>query len=122
MPADEFTTVARQLEEAFNRRDAAFYDANPGLVSHKAAYQQLWAAFPDIRATAGTTIVADGWVAQVVSISGTMQNAFMGMPSTGKHATYEVVAMFRVAGGKIVDYHAQADVVSMLQQLGLMPA
>jgi predicted ester cyclase len=119
MATDEFTTVALQLEDAFNRHDAAFYDAHPGLVSSKAFYQQLWAAFPDLRATAQTTIVADGWVAQVLSASGTMQGAFMGMAPTGKRGTYEVITMFRMADGKIVEYHAQADVMSMMQQLGL---
>ena len=121
MPSDETTAVERQLEDAFNRHDAAFYDAHPGLTPTKAFYQQLWAAFPDMRATPETTITADGWVAQRLSVSGTMEGTFMGMAPTGKHATYEVIAMFRVAGGRIVEYHAQADVMGMMQQLGISP-
>jgi predicted ester cyclase len=121
MPTDETTTVERQLEDAFNRRDAAFYDAHPGLTPTKAFYQELWVAFPDMRATPETTITADGWVAQRLSVSGTMEGTFMGMAPTGKRVTYEVIAMFRVADGRIVEYHAQADVMSMMQQLGISP-
>jgi predicted ester cyclase len=121
MPADETTAVERQLEDAFNRHDAAFYDAHPGLTTAKAFYQQLWAAFPDMRATPETTIAAGGWVAQRLSVSGTMEGTFMDMAPTGKRVTYEVIAMFRVADGRIVEYHAQADVMGMMQQLGLGP-
>jgi predicted ester cyclase len=119
MLTDEVTAIARQLEDAFNRHDAAFYDAHPGLTPSIAFYQQLWATFPDMRALPETTIVDAAWIAQRLSVSGTMQGAFMGMAPTGKRGTYEVITMFRVADGKIVEYHAQADVPSMMQQLGL---
>ena len=122
MSAEANTTVARQLEDAFNRHDAAFYDAHPGLTPARAFYQQLWSAFPDMRATPEVTVADGGWIAQRLSVSGTMQGAFMGMEPTGKRATYEVITMFRVADGTIVEYHAQADVMGMLQQLGLAPA
>jgi predicted ester cyclase len=122
MPADEITAVARQLEDAFNRHDATFYDAHPGLTPAKAFYQQLWAAFPDLRATPETTVAEAGWIAQRLSVSGTMQGAFMGMAPTGERATYEVITMFRVADSRIVEYHAQADVMGMMQQLGIGPS
>jgi predicted ester cyclase len=122
MAAEEPTAVARQLEEAFNRHDAGFYDTHPGLTPAKAFYEQLWAAFPDMRATPETTIADGGWIAQRLVVSGTMRGDFMGMPATGKHATYEVITMFRVEDGTIVKYYAQADVMGMMQQLGLGPA
>lgn len=75
-----------------------------------------------MRGTPETTIAADDWVVQRATISGTMEGAFMGMAPTGKRATYEVITMFRVADGKIVEYHGQADVMGMMQQLGLAPA
>jgi predicted ester cyclase len=121
MSAAENTAIARQFEDAFNRHDATVFDAHPGLAAYKAAYQQLWAAFPDMDGRVETTVAADAWVAQRVTVSGTMQGAFMGMAATGKRASYEVLAMLRIEGGKIVEFHAQADVMGMMQQLGLAP-
>jgi predicted ester cyclase len=121
MASDGDSAVADALERAFNEHDASFYDAHSGLAPSKDFYRQLWAAFPDVKATPETTLVADGWVAQRLLVRGTMQGAFMGMPPTGKHATWEVISMIRVVDGKIVEYHAQADVMGMMQQLGLAP-
>jgi predicted ester cyclase len=121
MSVAENTAIARQFEDAFNRHDATVFDAHPGLGSQKAFFQQLWAAFPDMDGRTETTVAADDWVAQRVTVSGTMQGTFMGMPATGKRATWEVLAMFRIEGGKIVEFHAQADNMGMMQQLGLAP-
>jgi predicted ester cyclase len=114
--------VVDQFVDAFNRKDATLFDAHPGLAPHKAFYQQLWAALPDLHNTVETTVAEGDWIAERHSVSGTMQGAFMGMPPTGKRATYEVIAMVRVAAGKIVEYHSQADVMGMMQQLDIGPA
>ncbi|MGI8913728.1 MAG: ester cyclase [Chloroflexota bacterium] len=46
----------------------------------------------------------------------------MGQAPTGKQATWEIIQTFRIADGKIVESHGQADVMSMMQQLGIGPA
>lgn len=122
MSGEENKAITRAFREAMNRKDATFIDAHPGLIDSKPFFQQLFAAFPDMQGTTETTVADGAWVTDRTSVSGTMQGEFMGMAPTGKHATWEVINMFRIAEGKVVEYHAQADVMNMMQQLGVSPA
>ncbi len=122
MSVEENKELALAHVDALNRKDIAFMDEHPGLTESKPFYQQLFAAFPDMHGTP-QEVVADGeWVVTRVLVGGTMQGPFMGMAPTGKHATYEVIEMHRIVDGKIVKTHGQADVMGMMQQLGLGPA
>ena len=122
MSADENRAIMQQFGEAMDRQDAAFMQAHPGLAYTTSFYQQLWAAFPDLRGAPQETISEGAWCAQRVLVSGTMRGSFLGLASTGQRATWEVIQTFRIVEGTIVECHGQADVLSMMQQLGLGPA
>jgi predicted ester cyclase len=122
MPTETSTAIVQAFGEAMNHKDASFLDAHPGLGASKPFFNQLWIAFPDVRNTVETRLTEGEWVAQRMTISATMQGAFMGMQPTGKHATWEVLNMFRVVDGKIMEYHAQSDTLGMMKQLGIGPA
>jgi len=121
MSTEDNIAIARALEEAMDRHDLSFMEAHPGLVESKPFFQQLFAAFPDMTNTVETTVATDEWVAQRIMVGGTMRGEFMGMAPTGKHATWEVINMFRIADGTIVESHGQADVMGVMQQLGIAP-
>jgi predicted ester cyclase len=121
MATETSIAIVQAFGEAMNRKDAAFLDAHPGLGGSKTFFSQLWTAFPDVRNTVEIRLAEGEWVAQRMTISATMQGAFMGMPPTGKHATWEVLNMFHVVDGKIVEYHAQSDTLGMMKQLGIGP-
>jgi predicted ester cyclase len=121
MSTDEHRTLMEQFGAAMDRKDAAFMAAHPGLTDSLALYQQLWAAFPDLQDAAQESISEGAWCAQRVLVSGTMQGAFLGLPPTGQQATWEVIQTFRIVAGTIVECHGQADVLGMLQHLGLGP-
>ena len=122
MSVEESKAVIRAFGEAMSSKDAAFLDAHPGLDGQKALLKQLWVAFPDLQRTSQGIVAEGGWAVERLLVSGTMQGTFMGMAPTGKHATWEVIGMMRVSAGKIVEYHAQADAMAMMQQLGIGPA
>jgi predicted ester cyclase len=44
----------------------------------------------------------------------------MGVEPTGKQITHGVLMMMKVKDGKIVEYWANADMPSLLEQLGLL--
>lgn len=44
------------------------------------------------------------------------------LPPTGKHVTMSGISIVRVVGGKIVEERVQADVLGMMQQLGVVPS
>ena len=46
----------------------------------------------------------------------------MGMPPTGKRVTVDVMDLCRFSGGKIVEHWGLTDNLSMMQQLGAIPA
>jgi predicted ester cyclase len=58
-----------------------------------------------------------GWI----RASGTMTGDFMGMPASGKSATWEETHMARFADGKLAEHWAVIDQLGMLTQLGFIP-
>ena len=121
MSADENRSLIAQFGAAMDGKDTTFMAAHPGLADSLALYQQLWAAFPDLQGAPQETISEGAWCAQRVLVSGTMRGAFLGLAPTGQRATWEVIQTFRIVAGTIVECHGQADVLSMMQQLGLGP-
>ena len=43
-------------------------------------------------------------------------------PPTGRQVTTRGIAIYRIAGGKIVERDGEADVLGLFQQLGLLPS
>jgi predicted ester cyclase len=55
------------------------------------------------------------------TITGTNQGELMGIPPTGKQINVQQIAINRIVNGKIAETWAIADVLGMMQQLGLAP-
>jgi predicted ester cyclase len=79
-------------------------------------------AFPDFRYTIDDEIVEGDRIVNRLTATGTQERAFLGVPATGKRATWGEIHMGRIRGGKFVDHWAQIDNLGMLQQLGVIPA
>jgi predicted ester cyclase len=79
-------------------------------------------AFPDLEITIDHAIAEGDLVALHITASGTMQGEFVGMPPSGKHATWNAVHIDRISDGKIVEHWIVQDQLGMLQQLGFIPA
>ena len=64
-------------------------------------------------------MVAGRWI-----FHGTYQGGIPGSPpaAVGKQVEYAGMDFFRVEGGKIVEYWLCADIMQMLQQVGMIPA
>lgn len=79
--------------------------------------------FPDSK-TQVEHMVAEGDMVMIYSIyTGTNKGEFMGMPATNKSVRIEQVDIIRFdASGKAVEHWAVIDQLTMLQQLGVIPA
>jgi predicted ester cyclase len=55
-------------------------------------------------------------------MSGTHQGEFMGMPPTGKRFEVEGFDMVRVRDGQFTEHWGLFDTMTMMQQLGAIPA
>jgi len=102
--------VIERFERAFAANDAATI----------AGYTQ---AFPDLEFADGPHVIVEGDTAATRwTAAGTHEGEMMGIPATGKRIRVEGMNFYRLANGRITDVWTQFDGISMLQQLGVMPA
>jgi predicted ester cyclase len=60
--------------------------------------------------------VAERWTGR-----GTHLGDLQGVPPTGKRVEAPGSVFYRIVGGKIVEFRGQLDVMSLMQQLGVIP-
>jgi predicted ester cyclase len=78
----------------------------------------LRTAFPDMQYTVEDEIVEGDKVVHRLIGHGTQQGEFLGIPPTGKQATWTGIAIYRIAGGKIAERWVNVDNLGTIQQLG----
>ena len=127
--------VRRYFEELLNHGNLAVADelitegyqsTFPGFVlgpeGQKQLYQTYHASFPDLRVTIDDMIAEGDKVVTRLTVHGTHQGDFQGIPPTGKPVTVSGITIDRIADGKIQASWAQFDMLGLMQQLGAIPA
>ena len=128
--AENKDIVRRLYEEVVNNHnvDALNNYFTPDYVNHKnpgglegtrQPFLTLFEAFPDVRVSIDS-IGAEGdrvWVR--ITMRGTQQGPFMGVPATGKTFAAATVNEVRIQDGKLVEEWGVTDTLSMWQQLGI---
>lgn len=123
--------VRRFFDEVMNAHDAAAVDQilAPNFINHFAGmppadretvrrYLPMYpAAFPDVHTTLEEMLAEGDMVSVRFTLRGTHQGEFMGMPATGRSVTMSGMALFRLAGGQIVEEYVNEDTLGMMQQL-----
>jgi len=136
MSTEENKAIARRTVEAINAGDMSLFEnllapdavehaAPPGMPPTRETAKQfitmLRAAFPDLHYHIEDVVAEGDRVVNRATVHGTMKGDFLGMPATGKSATWGEMHIVRVKDGKIVEHWANVDQLGMLQQLGLAP-
>jgi predicted ester cyclase len=138
MSIEKNKAIVNRLFEALNAGVDAMtaarpqiFDANEisyfaGQAFDYAAHAQfdavLLTAFPDIRFTVESLLADGDTVVARTSARGTQTGPFQGIPATGAAVTSSAIAIYRVAGHKIVEQWLEYDQLGLLQQLGAIPA
>ncbi|MDO8691754.1 MAG: ester cyclase [Dehalococcoidia bacterium] len=78
-------------------------------------------AFPDICYTLDAEIAEGDKVVHLATARGTNTGSLMGLPATGKPATWIETHILEFAEGKVLAHWGQVDLLGMMQQLGLAP-
>ena len=92
-----------------------------GIRAFRRYARTVWLAFPDFHNQI-EEIIADGdRVAVRLTYSGTHRGELLGFAPTSRRVEYAGIALFRIAGGKIVDVYVVADRLALMQQLGAIP-
>ena len=93
-----------------------------GLEEDQAALKGWHQAFPDIAIVPRKLIAEDDLVTIYWIASGTNTGTGNGLPATGKKGELAGITIWRIADGKIKEEWSAFDQLSMMQQLGLLPA
>jgi steroid delta-isomerase-like uncharacterized protein len=80
------------------------------------------AAFPDVKAVIHNQVAEGDKVVTHKTFHGTHKGEFMGIPPTGKKVALELIDIFRIDRGKLIEHWAVADMMSIMQQLGAIPS
>ncbi len=140
MSSEENKTLMRRFyEEVMNQKHVAAINEffAPTFVNHSAFQlgmtggdlehvkqflSMVMQSFPDLHYTVEDLIAEGDKIVTRLTLTGTQQGAFMGITSTGKHATISDFEIFRITNGKAVECWVQVDFLGLLQQLGVVPA
>ena len=94
----------------------------PGRVGLQEWLAGWFAAFPDLAWTNTQQVVEGDTIVTRFYWTGTQQQEFMGVPASGRHVNVNGVVIDRVVHGQMVDSRMLMNALSMLQQLGVIPA
>jgi len=79
-------------------------------------------AFPGYQLNAKAMVAEGDQVAVRIEFTGTHDGDLMGIAPTGKPVTIDIAMIYRIENGKIVEHWMLADQLTMLQQIGVIPA
>jgi predicted ester cyclase len=94
--------------------------ASPTREGLKTSARALRTAFPDIKYTVEDSIADGDKIVHRLTATGTMTGEFMGIPATGKHATWTEIHIGRGVDGRLTEHWGVADGLGMLVQLGVV--
>jgi steroid delta-isomerase-like uncharacterized protein len=131
--------AASRFHNAVNTRDTQIIGktidelVDPGVLFHapvptgatgvqalKLVWTVLFRAFPDLHVAVEDVIAERDKVVVRNTVTGTHQGEYRGLPPTGKSVGYHEIFIFRFAGGRIAEIWGVVDVLSQLQQLGMI--
>ena len=86
-------------------------------------FRILLAAFPDWHMTVEDLIAGGDETVARVQVTGTHKGEFMWVPATGTHVDVQLIDIMRFDGaGLVCEHWGVADMLSLMQQLGVVPA
>jgi predicted ester cyclase len=130
--------VRKMVEEVFNQGNVSQIDEYmahnfveheelpPGIPRDREGVKQLTtmlhSGFPDFKATIDDIVAEGDKVVIRQTWSGSHKGEFMGIPPTGRRVSFGVIDILRISDGKCVEHWGQMDSMSLMQQLGAIPA
>ncbi len=122
---DEILSAGRyELAEQLYAKDFVNHGirSNSSLEEDQIALKGWHAAFPDVVIVPEKLIAEDDLVTVYWIARGTNTGTGNGLPATGKKAELAGITIWRIVDGKIKEEWSAFDQLSMMRQLGLLPA
>ena len=134
----EITTRLRNAYDLINKGDIAGFGAlvaddfvdheeQPGLPPTKegalAFFRSVRTAFPDFHMAVEDVVASGDKAVARVRATGTHEGDFMGVPRTGNQVDVQVIDIMKFdADGLVCEHWGITDTMTMMQQLGVVPA
>jgi len=114
--------ASRFVEEVLNHRSLAAVEelVRDDAVDHSQralTTMFLFTAFPDLDATVESVIQEDEKVTVLTTFKGTHRGTFMGASATDRSVTGEIIDIFRIVDGRIVESWQTLDYAGLLEQI-----
>jgi steroid delta-isomerase-like uncharacterized protein len=93
-----------------------------GLEEDQAAARGWRQAFPDLKMKVAQEIAEGDLVTVLWTGTGTNTGEGNGLPATGKSGRIRGITIWRIVNGKITEEWSEFDQLSVMKQLGLLPA
>ena len=137
MSTEQNKAIARRLNQAFDTNDQtaldellvpdlkAHFPGMPAPLNREALLQvvsQFAAAFSENHTTTDDQIAEGDKVMTRITWRAVHSGDFQGIPATGKQIEVTGIAVERIQDGKIVEHWSNLDQMSLMQQLGVIPA
>ncbi|MCC9075549.1 ester cyclase [Litorilinea aerophila] len=104
--------------------DAVLYGFAPQPIDVESAmqfYRAFFAAFPDVHFETLDTVAEGDRIAMRYRVTGTHAGEFQGIPATGRAIDVQGITILHFRNGKVAERWQQLDLMSLLQQLGVVP-
>jgi steroid delta-isomerase-like uncharacterized protein len=137
MSTEENKTIVRRFFEegpsrgnmsAANELLASNFDLHtplpsaPGIQGINDVITTCRAAFEHLNVTVEDMVAEGNKVTARFTARGIHKGQFMGLPPTGKPITMTGIEIFRIDNGKIAELWGEANLLGLMQQLGIVPA
>jgi steroid delta-isomerase-like uncharacterized protein len=96
--------------------------STPGIQGMNDVITACRAVFEHLNVTILDLVAEDDKVAARFTARGIHKGAFMGLPPTGKSITMTGIEIFRIENGKIAELWGEANLLGLMQQLGILPS
>ena len=94
---------------------------SPGVQGIDEVVSACRSAFENLNVTVEDMIAEEDRVAARFTARGIHNGPFMGLPPTGKPITMTGMEIFRLENGKIAELWGEANLLGLMQQLGILP-
>ena len=138
MSQEENKAAVRRFWEGFNAHNLDVWDevCTPNFINHDPGFPVphadlktikemvggLQAAFPDLTSSEKDLISEGDKIVVRREFIGTHRGEFMGVAASGKKVTFSGIFIDRLTGGKIEEQWVVFDVMSLMRQIGGVPA
>jgi len=95
---------------------------SPGVQGINEVITACRAAFEHLDVTVEDMVAEGDRVAARFTARGIHKGVFMGLPATGKSITMTGIEVFCIENGKIVQLWGEANLLGLMQQLGILPS